>query len=48
MKVADYGYSELAAMLKQIGRNWNFNMFLVEECSKIPIIVSGLYVKEAY
>jgi hypothetical protein len=31
-------------MLKQIGKNWNFNMFMVKELSKTPIQVVGKYI----
>jgi hypothetical protein len=44
-----YGTTDLGGVLKQIGSEWNFNMFFVNDCSGYkPLQVCGEYVFRKY
>ena len=44
-----YGVSDLSGVLKQIGVEWNFNTFFVNDCSgNRPLMVCGEYVLKKY
>jgi hypothetical protein len=44
-----YGVSELAGVLKGVGKDWNFNTFFINACTNdTPILVIGAYTIKNY
>ena len=44
----EQGNNELAGILKQLGKNWNFDMFYITELTNSPIVVTGTYMFTTY
>ncbi|CAG9310302.1 unnamed protein product [Blepharisma stoltei] len=45
----EYGVPELMGILIQIGKDWNFNTFLIDECTKgAPLLCCGVYALRRY
>lgn len=46
---AGYGVPELMGILRQIGNEWNFNTFFINECTKgAPLLCCGVYTIRRY
>ncbi|CAG9321059.1 unnamed protein product [Blepharisma stoltei] len=44
-----YGVPELMGILRQIGNEWNFNTFFIDECTKgCPLLSCGVYMIRRY
>ena len=44
-----YGMEDLIGLLKQVGKEWNFNTFMINDCSgSVPIQICGRFVVKKY
>ena len=38
-----YEFDEIKNLLSNLGKDWSFNMFFLEECTQKPLEITGLY-----
>ncbi|CAG9319231.1 unnamed protein product [Blepharisma stoltei] len=49
LKIKPYDVDELTGVLRQIGKNWNFDTFFLKECTeKYPLLITGKYCIKKY
>jgi hypothetical protein len=42
--ISEIHYDDIQTALMQLGKNWNFNMFFITDCSQHSVVICGKFM----